>query len=408
MPLDLSPLNNASRLLVEAELKVTTGGGGRFQPTGFPDLGPALYKGADGQTDWLLVESPQSMANRMELSCWDEAAECYDETCNGVPFIRSTVTVDGKISNTSTPQESHRLASPYILDGAISNNAGTPQQKLWQLLKSNDATLGLGLQEDRPFLLRNHASRLFRIDPGCLLHGVWLSTKVEPAGSQKKAICGGKVRFPRLLSACIEARSPKQANYGGIKRERVFDQAESGTTDAESGFGSIPFPRTEYTSPEIRAYFSLDLQLLRLCALGERTERIENRITRREPTRRLLALRQGNFTDDEAFLVVWSIYKIQRFLASGLTLRSGCAFRHESAMICMPTELRWPSHEDIRNDFCTLRNNLFPIRNNEGDPWRRRNVTVVTWGGTIPVLTSEATNRTDAASSTADNSNSDT
>jgi hypothetical protein len=42
MPLNLTPLDSASRLLVEAELKVATGGGGRFQPTGFPDLGPAL------------------------------------------------------------------------------------------------------------------------------------------------------------------------------------------------------------------------------------------------------------------------------------------------------------------------------------------------------------------------------
>ena len=51
MPLDLTPLDTASRLLVEADLKVATGGGGRFQPTGFPDLGPALFKGAVGR--WL-------------------------------------------------------------------------------------------------------------------------------------------------------------------------------------------------------------------------------------------------------------------------------------------------------------------------------------------------------------------
>lgn len=44
MPIDLSPLKTTSRLLIEAELKVATGGGGRFQPTGFPDLGPALFR----------------------------------------------------------------------------------------------------------------------------------------------------------------------------------------------------------------------------------------------------------------------------------------------------------------------------------------------------------------------------
>ena len=45
MPLNLMPLDNASRLRVEARLLVATGTGSRFQPTGFPDLGPALYKG---------------------------------------------------------------------------------------------------------------------------------------------------------------------------------------------------------------------------------------------------------------------------------------------------------------------------------------------------------------------------
>lgn len=404
MPLDLSPLNTASRLLVEAELKVATGGGGRFQPTGFPDLGPALYKGADGETDWLLVESPQSMANRLEVACWDEAVECYDEICNGIPFIRSTVSADGRISTTSTPQESHRLASPYILDGAVSvtENDAMTTRKLWQLLKSDDAALGLGLQEDRPFLLRNHAQRLFRIDPGCLLHGVWLSTKVEGAGAQKKAICGGKVRFPRLLSACIEAKNPRQANYGGVKRERIFDQAESGTTDAESGFGSIPFPRTEYTSPEIRAYFSLDLQLLRTCALGTRTERVENGTTRREPSHRQLDQRQGNFTDDEAFLIIWSMYKIQRFLDAGMTLRSGCAFQMNLLSTCKPSGFMWPSPGEISTDLAALREPLFPLRVGDQDEWRRRNVTTVTWGGTVSVPAPNAGGSAEATSRATD------
>ncbi|MFQ3593701.1 MAG: type I-U CRISPR-associated RAMP protein Csb1/Cas7u, partial [Gemmataceae bacterium] len=112
MPIDFTPLDTASRLLVEAELKVATGGGGRFQPTGFPDLGPALYRGADG-ANWLLVESPQSMANRLELACWDDVAERYDEVCYGIPFVRSAVTLKGGAqATTSSVQESHRLASP--------------------------------------------------------------------------------------------------------------------------------------------------------------------------------------------------------------------------------------------------------------------------------------------------------
>ena len=396
MSLDLAPLDSASRLLVEAELKVANGGGGRFQPTGFPDLGPALYRGADG-ADWLLVESPQSMANRLELACWDEAAECFDSVCNGIPFVRCVVTADGRTSTTSTVQESHRLASPYILAGTVKNdNVSKP---LWQLLKSDSDYAGLGLQENRPFLLRNHASRLLKLDPNSLLHGVWLSTKVEPKGSKKQAICGGKVRFPRILSAYIEASSPQQVSYGGVKRERIFDQAESGATDAESGFGSIPFPKADFTSPAVRAYFSLDLQLLRTLGLGERDEKQENGVTKRPPKSQCFkgSHRQGTFTDEEAFLIVWSLYKIERFLNCGLTLRSSCQFRCENVSVAEPCGFNWPGEGDVSSCLETVRGHLFPNRG-DNDPgldtgeldddarqWSERNVLVVTWSGSAPV-----------------------
>ena len=47
MALDLSPLADAPRLLVEANLKPVQGT--RFQPTGFPGLGAASYNGPDGR-----------------------------------------------------------------------------------------------------------------------------------------------------------------------------------------------------------------------------------------------------------------------------------------------------------------------------------------------------------------------
>ena len=47
----------------------------RKAPSGsfHPDLGPATYTLAD-DTEMLLVESAQSMANRAEAVCWDEAS----------------------------------------------------------------------------------------------------------------------------------------------------------------------------------------------------------------------------------------------------------------------------------------------------------------------------------------------
>ena len=67
-----SSLEKQPRLLIEAEL--TPVQGDRFQPTGFPDLGAATYKRPDG-TPMLLVESAQSMANRLEEICWDKAED---------------------------------------------------------------------------------------------------------------------------------------------------------------------------------------------------------------------------------------------------------------------------------------------------------------------------------------------
>lgn len=388
MPINFAPLDTASRLLIEAELKVATGGG-RFQPTGFPDLGPALFRGADG-ANWLLVESPQSMANRLEMACWDEAEECFDVVCNGIPFIRSVVTVDNQESTTSTVQESHRLASPYILTGSRPNGEST--QQLWQFLKAD-----LGLMENRPFILRNHATRLLQLDPSSLLHGVWLSTKIKENGN--KALCGGKVRFPRLLSAYIEASAPQQANYGGVKRERVMDGNTDGQ-NAESGFGSIPYPRSDYTSPTIKAYFSLDLQLLRTLAMGERVETTEGNITKRSPKEPKLTgdNKQGNFTNEEAFLIAWTLYKINRFLSHGLTLRSNCQFTFTGTpKVTEPTGFTWPATGDATTALSDLRGALFPLLEDNDEKlkagdlkdddkkWIKRNVMTVSWSGTAPV-----------------------
>lgn len=77
-------------------LKVAAGD--RFQPTGFPDLGAALFSrpvGADGWQECLHVESPQSMANHLESATWDEPAQDQVAALGAVPFVR-VVTPDGE------------------------------------------------------------------------------------------------------------------------------------------------------------------------------------------------------------------------------------------------------------------------------------------------------------------------
>src|SRR2546425_12889911 len=85
MSLDLSALASQPRLLLEVPLKPLQGT--RFQPTGFPDLGAATFDGPDGRR-MLLVESAQSIANRLETVCWDTVADDWIEPLKGLPVVR--------------------------------------------------------------------------------------------------------------------------------------------------------------------------------------------------------------------------------------------------------------------------------------------------------------------------------
>src|SRR2546422_289053 len=112
MSIDYAKLQTAPRLLLEAHLRPLQGE--RFQPTGFPDLGAARYTLPDG-TEMLLVESAQSVANRMELACWDEANDDLIPQLKGLPYILVSDGNGRKLTNSVL--EAHRINSPYILEG---------------------------------------------------------------------------------------------------------------------------------------------------------------------------------------------------------------------------------------------------------------------------------------------------
>ena len=148
-----SALENQPRLLVEAEL--TPVQGDRFQPTGFPDLGAATYKRPDG-TAMLLVESAQSMANRLEEICWNEDSDEIIDSLKGLPHV--VVELGGGMK-TSSIQEAHRLNSPYII------NNDTLKKQI------NDE---VGSKDTGPLDIRKLASSVFKLDTGSILHGIFL------------------------------------------------------------------------------------------------------------------------------------------------------------------------------------------------------------------------------------------
>src|SRR3954453_20143081 len=99
MTVDYRKLLAEPRILIEVALKPVAGT--RIQPTGFPDLGPATYDAPDG-TPTLLVESAQSMANRLEAVCWDEANDELVPELKGLPYVKVKLAGLGSGSDTTS------------------------------------------------------------------------------------------------------------------------------------------------------------------------------------------------------------------------------------------------------------------------------------------------------------------
>ena len=265
MTIDWQKLDDQPRLLMEAELKPIQGS--RFQPTGFPDLGPAVYKDG-GSVETVLVESAQSMANRLEAVCWDEGSDAIAPSLSGMPYVHVTLWEEDQTTNSIV--EPHRLNSPYILEG----DDTTILDKL---------KMRLANREKGQVDLRELARVLAEMDTNSLLHGVFLA---------KKDLAGGRYRLPRALSAFIEAVGTSPADSGGVKNDPVDPSG-----DTSKGFGNVPFHRTEYTAERITAYFNLDLAQIRAYGLGD---------------------------DAGRFLVTLALWKVRKFLDTGLRLRTAC------------------------------------------------------------------------------------
>lgn len=228
--MNIDALATAPRLLIQAKLQPIQGT--RFQPTGFPDLGPALYSLNDG-TQMLLVESAQSMANRLEDVVWDRTANDWVSPLHGLPFV-AVKDKSGELLTTSV-LEAHRLNSPYILEGK--------DKSFTEKLKKE-----LGTDDKTRVDLRKLAAVLLKYDVNSLIHGVFLA---------KSDIAGGRMRLPRVLTAFVEASNVTVASSGGVKNDHVNPSG-----DAKKGFGNVPFHRDEFCG-EITAFFNIDLAQIR-------------------------------------------------------------------------------------------------------------------------------------------------
>lgn len=283
MPIELDALATAPRLLLEAHLQPLQGT--RFQPTGFPNLGAATYDGPNGER-MLLVESAQSMANRMESVCWDKAADDWVAPLRGLPLVK-VMDKNGE-SVTNSVLEAHRLNSEYIARATAFKEI---EDKIAH-------------RTDRPFDLRKQlVPVLLRYDPNSLVHGIFLEE------------IAGVIRLPRVLTGFIEAGDIKTASSGGVKLNTV----EPGLKEGE---GNVPYPREEFVSNQITAYFNLDLAQIRAFGLGPAVTQL---------------------------LIALALYKIQALLDFGLRLRTACDLevKNTGPAVKRPTGFKMPTLAEL-------------------------------------------------------------
>ena len=318
MSIDFTTLQETPRLLIEADLQPLQGT--RFQPTGFPNLGAATYKEPNG-TEMLLVESAQSVANRLEAVCWDEVADDWIAPLRGLPVVKVLDSKNKPLTNSVL--EAHRLNSPYIANSDWFKNT----------LKED-----IDYDENRPLDMRRQLfPALLKYDPNSLIHGIFLEK------------IAGVIRSPRALSGFIEAQKVQVASSGGVKNDRVSAKKGSKSDTAE-GYANVPFPRDEYTAQKIIAYFNLDLAQIRAFGLGKEVE---------------------------CLLIALSLFKIRKFLATGLRLRTACDLSLDEMTVTCPAQgFTLPELSELEKSLPDLiadvaKNDLFT------DP----TITKVTWKG---------------------------
>jgi len=270
--LDLSALLDpkVTRLLMTIPLQPLQGD--RFQPTGFPSLGAATYQTKTGTK--LIVESPQSMANRLEKTCWDDATNKPVSILDGISHV--TVNRDGKFL-TDSMLEAHRLNSVYIEDSQGDFFTKTLPE-------------AIAVNKSQPIDRRKVLDALLRYDVGSLIHGVFLES------------LDGRLRIARALSSFIEASNAQVAASGGAKVDRIRAGKEEGI-DAAGGYGNVIFARDEFVG-DIEVFVNLDVAQIRGYGFPDKVQRL---------------------------LLLLSLYKVRKLINGDLRLRTACDLQIDDA-----------------------------------------------------------------------------
>ena len=234
---------------------------------------------------------------------WDSAVAGPVEPLASLPYARIE-SAEG-VFLTSSRLEPHRLAAAYVRDARFDGQSG-----------GELVTDRLGLEPGRPLDWRRIYRAIFELDPLCLIHGVFFSSK-EWHGNPK-------VR--RSISAVIEARDAAAVISGGLKRDDVsFTKGEA--QGAEEGYGFVPFGRTEYTAREIVLSVVVDLGQIRGYGLGE---------------------------PETSLLIDLALWEVASLLESPLRLRTACDLEMTSAHVRRPEGFELPTAATMRGELTSL------------------------------------------------------
>lgn len=277
---------------MEADLKPIQGD--RFQPTGFPDIGPATYQLPDG-TRKLLVESAQSTANHLEDVIVGPDSDLLPEL-KGLSYVKARLS-GATDAETNSLIEAHRLNSPYIITDATFKEAFQAEADYYK---------------GKPIDWRKIAKTVFKYDVNSLLHGLFLANLED-----------GRVKIPRALSGFIEASDVREVVSGGVKNNPIDP---TGTIRAKEHdkdvYGNVPYQRVEFTASNITAYFNMDIGAIKSYELGD---------------------------DATDLLIALGLYKIRKFFNDGLRLRTACDLRLDNGgvRIVEPAGASMPPVEEL-------------------------------------------------------------
>jgi CRISPR-associated protein Csb1 len=221
--------------------------GNFLQPTAFPDIGPCIYRDKEGQR-WCLVESEQSMSNRLEAVCMKSPGVWVDDL-KGLPLIAVRNKAGDLLATNLT--EPHRIASSYILDGKRAGNGD-----MRALLEEK-----LGLQNGGDFWPMDRRADLerlvFALDPSALLHGFQFV--------QWKFV---GLRQTRLVHARLEAElaDDPEVHYVMVKWDGIEPES---TREERANKGQSIAAKSRIVPKNIVATFEIDVLGLKSLSLDE-------------------------------------------------------------------------------------------------------------------------------------------